>query len=468
MAKRQRLRQLLVNSVMATDIFDEDLRVLRQLRWEQAASSVNCKATLVMEHVLQTSDVGHTMQSWEIYREWNERLFNEMYAAFRDGRAEKDPSESWYQGELWFFDNWVLPLTHSLKRSGALNIISEQLLEQASQNRLRWEREGQEVCEAMMMAAKKRPRRTTSFNTLSSSSFRSDSLTAAESSLASTMLGEIESLSKVMQRYERKMETACGNLIAITRKSERDTRSIGPGRKSWSSLHKHLRQHSIPGDEDSFGEISALTIEGSNHKSLQEMLDKAEAIAKVSKRRWQKEKRNGDVKGIADPIAGGIQRMPNTCSRITGLDVRGAALFRYSIQPVLPQLDATITAEQSDDQLWLKDATLTDELDYHSEVPCFNQNRAEHPSHALFERIREFKMLPVCHVPLIKRQSKEKTIARSPYPPCRQDARTNNVLTSNTRGMKTARKVNTVSFMASILTLPKRAMWLLQGWCHAV
>eukprot|EP00980_Cylindrotheca_fusiformis_P016138 scaffold4796_cov106-Cylindrotheca_fusiformis.AAC.1 len=46
MAKRQRLRQLLVNSVMATDIFDEDLRVLRQLRWEQAASSVNCKATL--------------------------------------------------------------------------------------------------------------------------------------------------------------------------------------------------------------------------------------------------------------------------------------------------------------------------------------------------------------------------------------------------------------------------------------
>eukprot|EP00980_Cylindrotheca_fusiformis_P016139 scaffold4797_cov105-Cylindrotheca_fusiformis.AAC.1 len=90
MAKRQQLRQLLVNLVMATDIFDEDLRVLRQLRWEQAASSVNCKATLVMEHVLQTSDVGHTMQSWEIYREWNERLFHEMYAAFRDGRAGTD------------------------------------------------------------------------------------------------------------------------------------------------------------------------------------------------------------------------------------------------------------------------------------------------------------------------------------------------------------------------------------------
>eukprot|EP00980_Cylindrotheca_fusiformis_P023043 scaffold10069_cov69-Cylindrotheca_fusiformis.AAC.12 len=289
MAQRQRLRQLLVNGVMATDIFDEDLRVLRQLRWEQAESSANCKATLVMEHVLQTSDVCHTMQSWEIYREWNEGLFNEMYAAFQDGRAEKDPSESWYQRELWFFDNWVLPLVHSLKRSGVLNIICEQLLEQASHNRLRWENEGQQICEAMSMAAKKRPMRSTSFNTPSNDSFHSDSLTLAECSLASTMLGEIESLSNLMQRYERKMQTARGNLLALTQKTERDITSSGLGKKSWSSVHKHFHQQDcqqkpIFDDDDSFGEISALTI-GSNPKSLQEMLGKAKIITKLSHKR---------------------------------------------------------------------------------------------------------------------------------------------------------------------------------------
>eukprot|EP00980_Cylindrotheca_fusiformis_P018898 scaffold6315_cov116-Cylindrotheca_fusiformis.AAC.9 len=293
MVKRQRLRQLLVNCVMATDIFDEDLRALRQQRWEHGASSVNCMATMVMEHVLQASDVGHTMQSWELYREWNERLFNETYTAFRDGRAEKDPSESWYQRELWFFDNWVLPLTHSLKRSGVLNIISEQLLEQANQNKLRWEREGQEVCEAMLLAAKKRPMQTTSFNTLSNNSYRSESLTAAGSSLTSTMLGEIESLSKVMQRYERKMETACGKLVALTAKRDRDTRNILPAKKSMSSSQKHFRQQDsynqceqqfILGEEDSFGEISALSAV-SNQGNLQEMLDKAEVIAELTIKR---------------------------------------------------------------------------------------------------------------------------------------------------------------------------------------
>lgn len=126
---------------MATDIFDQDLRVLRELRWERAWNSANCKATLVVEHVLQTSDVGHTMQRWEIYREWNESLFNEMYTAFWDGRADKDPSESWYQGELWFFDNWALPLAQSVKDSGALNIVSDQLLQQARQNRSQWEQD---------------------------------------------------------------------------------------------------------------------------------------------------------------------------------------------------------------------------------------------------------------------------------------------------------------------------------------
>ena len=48
------------------------------------------------------------MQHWHVYQKWNERLFHEMYSAYRLGRADKDPTEGWYKGELWFYDNYVV------------------------------------------------------------------------------------------------------------------------------------------------------------------------------------------------------------------------------------------------------------------------------------------------------------------------------------------------------------------------
>lgn len=70
--QRSRFRQLVVNSVMATDIMDKDLKALRNSRWERAFSegaanidereTVNRKATIVIEHLIQASDVSHTMQ----------------------------------------------------------------------------------------------------------------------------------------------------------------------------------------------------------------------------------------------------------------------------------------------------------------------------------------------------------------------------------------------------------------------
>ena len=67
-----RLRQLIVNCVMATDIMDADLKKLRNQRWETAFSSeekdesekdqIDRKATIVIEHLIQASDVAHTMQ----------------------------------------------------------------------------------------------------------------------------------------------------------------------------------------------------------------------------------------------------------------------------------------------------------------------------------------------------------------------------------------------------------------------
>jgi hypothetical protein len=122
-AEKKRFRQLVVNSVTATDIMDKDLKVLRNARWEKAFSetaevrdeskkdSVDRKATIVIEHLIQASDVAHTMQHWPVYRKWNARLFEEMYKAFLEGRSETDPSENWYKVGLAFttFISFRLP-----------------------------------------------------------------------------------------------------------------------------------------------------------------------------------------------------------------------------------------------------------------------------------------------------------------------------------------------------------------------
>jgi hypothetical protein len=71
-----RFRQLVVNSVMATDIVDKELGASRKKRWERAfnksldddsmdekaTDEVNRKATIVIEHLIQAADVAHTMQ----------------------------------------------------------------------------------------------------------------------------------------------------------------------------------------------------------------------------------------------------------------------------------------------------------------------------------------------------------------------------------------------------------------------
>ena len=75
--------------------FDKELLTLRNNRWKKAfsendESTSDLKATIVIEHLIQASDVSHTMQHWHIFRRWNERLFEEMYRAYKDGRATRD------------------------------------------------------------------------------------------------------------------------------------------------------------------------------------------------------------------------------------------------------------------------------------------------------------------------------------------------------------------------------------------
>ena len=175
----KRFRQLMVNIVLATDIFDVDMKAIRERRWGRAfhfededeqeipnqpvkalerdynkplseVEGANLKATIVMEHLIQASDVAHTMQHWQIYCKWNERLFREMYSAFENGRAAKDPSVGWYEGEIMFFDKYVIPLAKKLDDCGVFGVASDECLNYAAQNRKQWAIKGDSMIEAMI------------------------------------------------------------------------------------------------------------------------------------------------------------------------------------------------------------------------------------------------------------------------------------------------------------------------------
>jgi hypothetical protein len=191
-----RFRQLVVNTVLATDIFDPELKALRNMRWDRAfhaddfnrdfdsssardedidmdtsesghttesskksqtsstkrrqQASTNRKATIVIEHIIQASDVAHTMQHWNVYKRWNEKLFQEMYLAYKTGRSPRDPSEGWYKGELWFFDNYIIPLAKKLDECGVFGVASDECLFNAIENRREWALKGESVVEEML------------------------------------------------------------------------------------------------------------------------------------------------------------------------------------------------------------------------------------------------------------------------------------------------------------------------------
>jgi 3'5'-cyclic nucleotide phosphodiesterase len=159
-----RFRQLVVNSVMATDIADKELKALRNLRWNRAFSTtlmdkdqrdtINRKATIVIEHLIQASDVAHTMQHWHIYRKWNERFFFECFQAYSDGRAETNPADGWYEGEIGFFDYYIIPLAKKLKDCGVFGVSSDEYLNYAIRNRHEWETRGREVVNEMLERVK--------------------------------------------------------------------------------------------------------------------------------------------------------------------------------------------------------------------------------------------------------------------------------------------------------------------------
>mmetsp|Transcript_1718 Transcript_1718/g.4428 ORF Transcript_1718/g.4428 Transcript_1718/m.4428 type:complete len:178 (-) Transcript_1718:149-682(-) len=162
----QRFRQLSINCVIATDIFDKEMKIFRDIRWEKAFRSNyrsqegtsiiddrNRKATIVIECIIQASDVSHTMQHWHVYQKWNRCLFNEMYTAYENGRYDKNPATFWYEGELGFFDNYIIPLATKLRECEVFGVSCDEFLNFANENRNEWAVKGQNIVSQMLQDA---------------------------------------------------------------------------------------------------------------------------------------------------------------------------------------------------------------------------------------------------------------------------------------------------------------------------
>lgn len=164
-AELHRLYKLIVNIVMATDIADKQLKEFRTARFVKAFETdsskegessptsfqENCdlKATVGIEHLIQISDVAHTMQPWRIYRQWNAKLFAEMSKAYKEGRADKNPAEFWYKGEIGFYDFYVIPLAQKLQKCQMFGSLADECLDFAQRNRKAWVEMGHAAVRAM-------------------------------------------------------------------------------------------------------------------------------------------------------------------------------------------------------------------------------------------------------------------------------------------------------------------------------
>ena len=162
---RERFHKLLINVLIATDIADRDRIGREKLRWknafegienwadewkgkndeELAKIDVSDKATCVLEQIVLASDIAHTMQHWLTFVKWNERLYRELWAAYRAGRAENDPTIGWYEGQIGFYDGYIIPLATKLKECGVFGTAGDEYLGNALRNKQEWIEKGREI-----------------------------------------------------------------------------------------------------------------------------------------------------------------------------------------------------------------------------------------------------------------------------------------------------------------------------------
>ena len=77
-------------------------------------------------------------------------MFEEMFKAFKEGRSTANPALNWYKGEIWFFDNYIIPLAKKLETCGVFGVSSDEFLTYATENRKEWFAKGEKIVEEMV------------------------------------------------------------------------------------------------------------------------------------------------------------------------------------------------------------------------------------------------------------------------------------------------------------------------------
>ena len=58
---------------------------------------------------------------------------------------EANPADFWYQGEISFFEGYVIPLAKKLKDCGVFGVASDECLNYAVENLQEWKKKGQMI-----------------------------------------------------------------------------------------------------------------------------------------------------------------------------------------------------------------------------------------------------------------------------------------------------------------------------------
>ena len=164
-SEKRRFRQVLVNSVIATDILDSKMVQHRDSNWNRAFvekgkanrrtfmdadEKRNLQVTSIVECIMQVADSNYRGQSYRTYLIWNERLFEEALTAYHAGMLEANPAIHWYKNELNYFDNLLMPLLSRLVGTGVFGGSGESYLTQALENRNAWKSGGEGMVQDMV------------------------------------------------------------------------------------------------------------------------------------------------------------------------------------------------------------------------------------------------------------------------------------------------------------------------------
>jgi class 3 adenylate cyclase len=164
-SEKRRFRQVLVNSVIATDDLDSKMEQHRDNNWNKvfvekvkskrrnymdADEKRNLQMTSIIERVMQVADSSYRGQSYRTYTKWNERLFEEALKAYHAGSSEVNPALNWYKSELNYFDNLLMPSLSRLTDTGVFGGSGELYLTQASDNRNAWKSGGEAMVQDMV------------------------------------------------------------------------------------------------------------------------------------------------------------------------------------------------------------------------------------------------------------------------------------------------------------------------------